>query len=242
MIGKFVLSRELLSHEIWLEEKFTRGQAWIDLIGLAQWQPGMIRVRGLKIDLKRGDVGWSQRSLMERWQRSQKWVDNFLLELRDDGRISLRVMQRIFTVVSIKNYDLYQDINAQSNAQSNAQNNHRVMTNNKDNKDNNNHIGDYIQKYNDLFGSHSQVTAGRKLKYSARLKVFTHEQIMQALHNLSENKFARGDSSSGWVADADYLIRSDENVDKYLNQVKAITKPVNIMDALANKINEGRSL
>lgn len=109
-----------------------------------------------------------------------------------------------------------------------------------DDDNDNKYIGEYIQKYNKLFGSHSQVTAGRKLKYQSRLKIFTHEQIMQALQNLSENKFAMGDNDRGWVADPDYLIRSDENVDKYLNQVKA--KKGNIMDDLANKINEGRTL
>ena len=130
MLGKFAIDRQLLNHDLWISEKFTRGQAWVDLIGLANHQAGYIRVRGIKIDLQRGDVGWGITKLCSRWQRSKKWVNGFLEELKDNGMILLKKSPQIFTVITIQNYNIYQ----WESPQSNPQRVHKVTTNNNDNK------------------------------------------------------------------------------------------------------------
>lgn len=68
--GWVSIYRKFLSSQMWLSEPFTRGQAWIDLIGLANHEEGFIRVRGIKVTLKRGQVGWSEVKLAERWKWS----------------------------------------------------------------------------------------------------------------------------------------------------------------------------
>ncbi len=145
MRGKFFIDRDLLHHEMWLSEKFSRGQAWLDLLGLANWKPGMIRVRGIRIDLERGDVGWSQRELMKRWRWSQDKFKRFMKELESDGRVVFKPIQRVYTVIQICNYDLYQMTDAQNDTQNDAQTNsqtdnkpiHKPITK-KNNKNNNN--------------------------------------------------------------------------------------------------------
>ena len=92
--GTFSVSRELLAHSLWTGEKFTRGQAWVDLVGHARWKAGFIRVRGQRIDLDRGELAWSERELAKRWKWSRGKVDRFLDELQDDERI-IRYQQKI---------------------------------------------------------------------------------------------------------------------------------------------------
>ena len=36
----FAVNRRLIRSEMWTSEPFTRGQAWVDLIGLARWDDG----------------------------------------------------------------------------------------------------------------------------------------------------------------------------------------------------------
>ena len=46
----------MLDSDFWLSEKFTKGQAWIDLIGLATHKDKSIWIRGIEIKLKRGQL------------------------------------------------------------------------------------------------------------------------------------------------------------------------------------------
>ena len=60
-------------------------------------------------------------------------------------------------------------------------------------------------------------TEGRSRKLALRLKTYTWEQIEQSLRNMANQKWTHGDNQKNWVADPDYLIRSDEVIDKFLN-------------------------
>ena len=103
----FRVNRSLFESDLWLSESFTRGQAWIDLVGLANHTKGYIRVRGNRINLNRGDVGYSIEKLRSRWRWSRKKVENWLKELERDKQITKHEC-RISTVITIKNYEKYQ--------------------------------------------------------------------------------------------------------------------------------------
>lgn len=74
-----------------------------------------------------------------------------------------------------------------------------------------------ISVFNERFGSSYQLTEGRKEKIRIRLKTFTEEQIIAAIIGMSQNKFYQGDNKTGWKADPDYLLRSDEIIDRFIN-------------------------
>ncbi len=137
MNGKFTVDREFLSHDLWLSETFTRGQAWIDLVGLAKYQPGFLMVRGNRVFLERGDVGWSKLKLAKRWGWSRGKIDRFINELKTDGRIDIKTDNRISTVMSIKNYDIKQSFGQQTVQQTVQQTGNRQDTNNKEKKEKN---------------------------------------------------------------------------------------------------------
>ena len=75
----------------------------------------------------------------------------------------------------------------------------------------------FIEKFNELFGKNYEVTDKRTKYLSQRLKRFPLEKILTSLDNLASSDFHRGKNDRNWVADPDFLIRSDEQVDKFLN-------------------------
>lgn len=69
----------------------------------------------------------------------------------------------------------------------------------------------------------------RVQKARARLKSFNLEQIKQAIVNFSNSPFHRGDNQNGWKADIDFIIRSDEQIEKGL-KLKATAPPPVLSD------------
>ena len=107
MNGWFSIHRKLFDDPIWTAEKFTKGQAWVDLIGLANYTPGSVWLRGIEIKLKRGQLAWSELNLGKRWKWSRKKVDNFLKWLEKEHQIEHQ-KTKVTTLITITNYDLYQ--------------------------------------------------------------------------------------------------------------------------------------
>ena len=105
--GWFSVDRKLLESDLWLSEPFTRAQAWIDLVGFARFEPGHIRIKGIRVDLARGQVGLSEVSLGKRWRWSRGKVRRYLKELEYDQRI-IQQKTNVTTLITIVNYDIYQ--------------------------------------------------------------------------------------------------------------------------------------
>lgn len=101
------ISRRLAKSDLWLQEPFTRGQAWVDLLMIANWKNGAVRIRGVRIDLQRGQVAASAVFLADRWKWSRGKVQRFLNELENEQRIEQQ-KNNVTNVVTIINYDYYQ--------------------------------------------------------------------------------------------------------------------------------------
>jgi hypothetical protein len=100
-----------MDNDLWLSEPFTRAQAWIDLLLLANHKKGHIRKRGILIDVERGQVGFSEESLAVRWLWSRGKLARFLRYLRESGsitRIPVQQNKHLSSLITITNYDLYQ--------------------------------------------------------------------------------------------------------------------------------------
>ena len=107
-LGWIKLHRKLQDNSLWLDEPFTRGQAWVDLVMLANHKPGYIRIAGQRIDVPRGSVGRGKEGLSKRWKWSRGKVNRFIKELENEGQISQKAVHRI-SLISICNYSEYQD-------------------------------------------------------------------------------------------------------------------------------------
>ena len=105
--GYIKLHRAIQDNPKWLAEAFSRQQAWIDLLLLANHKPTVVYIAGHRIDVQRGEVAWSAVNLANRWRWSKSKFWRFMDELERDGQTSHRNAV-LTTVISITNYEMYQ--------------------------------------------------------------------------------------------------------------------------------------
>lgn len=105
--GYVKLWRKLSDNPLWLSEPFTRGQAWVDLLMLANHKDSFFHCRGIKVTVKRGSVGTSESSLAERWRWSRGKVRRFLNELETVQQI-VQQKNNVTGLIAIVNYNDYQ--------------------------------------------------------------------------------------------------------------------------------------
>lgn len=103
----FQISRKLLDHPLWTSEPFTKGQAWVDLIGRANHADGHFYKKGQRVDVKRGQNADSILTLKNRWGWSRGKVSRFLNLLETEQRI-VQHRGHLTTLITICNYNAYQ--------------------------------------------------------------------------------------------------------------------------------------
>lgn len=74
---------------------------------LANDAPRSAVINGEKLELRRGQLAWSVRTLESQWRRSREWVDRFLEFCKDENAITVDSTRRR-TIITILNYDAYQ--------------------------------------------------------------------------------------------------------------------------------------
>lgn len=126
-MGYIALYRQIVENEFWFYERFTKAQAWIDLLLLANHKSNSFDVRGNEVKLERGQLGYSIKSLSQRWKWNERTVDKFLSVLKNRQMIQCR-KSHITTVITIINYNRYQG----STEQNTEQMQNRIHTNNND--------------------------------------------------------------------------------------------------------------
>jgi hypothetical protein len=121
--GHIKLSRKVFDaaagDELWKEKrKFSRWEAWVDLIQMAAWKEHTRLVRGERVVIPRGHFFASVRFLADRWQWSKNKVHGFLTELETSlhnphgtangtriGTVNETLNGTLYLIV---NYDTYQ--------------------------------------------------------------------------------------------------------------------------------------
>lgn len=102
----FTVDRKLLNDELWLAEPFTKGQAWLDLIGRASYKD--------TDELRRGEILTSERELAARWKWAPSKVHRFLKQLENAQMIKRSrewssERSREWSRLSLEKYGFYQD-------------------------------------------------------------------------------------------------------------------------------------
>lgn len=106
-MGYFAVDRQLFDHWLWEQKPFSEGQAWIDLIGLANFEDSKTPYKGKVITCKRGTVYRSISYLANRWGWSRDRARRFLKLLEDDEMIQLNATTNN-TTITLVNYDFFQ--------------------------------------------------------------------------------------------------------------------------------------
>lgn len=126
--GWISVHRKLQDSEIWNLEKFTRGQAWVDMILMANHKPGSFFLRGIEIKVDRGQIARSEESLAAKWRWSRGKVRRFFSWLEMKQQI-VQHKSKLLSIVTIVNYNDYQK-NSTTNSTTNGQ---QTDTNNNKN-------------------------------------------------------------------------------------------------------------
>lgn len=106
-VGYVAIFRQIFDHWVWQEKPFSKGQAWIDLLLLANHSDHK-KPKGDKIiTYRRGDVNRSVLFLADRWGWDRKTVKRFLRVLEADNMIVIKGTTQ-GTTLTIVNYDFWQ--------------------------------------------------------------------------------------------------------------------------------------
>ena len=125
--GWIKLNRTLLDHPLWKGERFTKGQAWVDLLMLANHKPNFFVVRGNTVNVDRGQLGMSQRNLAARWGWHTKTTKSYISMLEKESMITLQATS-LTSIITICNYDSFQKNESDSASQNVSQSASQSMT------------------------------------------------------------------------------------------------------------------
>jgi uncharacterized phage protein (TIGR02220 family) len=106
--GWVKIHRAIKDDWIWQDKPFSRGQAWIDLILMANYNENKSFIDGKLINVERGQLITSTRKLSEKWSWSRTKIIYFLTLLESDKKIIVKSDTKK-TAITIINYGLYQD-------------------------------------------------------------------------------------------------------------------------------------
>lgn len=107
MNGYIKLYRSLMDNPFWTEKPFSRGQAWVDLLMLANWKESRKLTGGEVVTIHEGEINVSQLWLADRWGWDRKKVARFLARLERDQMVAVNGTTR-GTSLTIEKYSKYQ--------------------------------------------------------------------------------------------------------------------------------------
>lgn len=134
---------------MWFSEPFTRAQAWIDLFLHANHKDGFVVIRGNKITIRRGQIGWSELTMSSRWTWSKNKVRRFLKQLETEQQIKQQKDRYITTVITINNYETYQSDTADGTAERQQKDSRRYINKNDKNDKNDKEVTSTAQSAED---------------------------------------------------------------------------------------------
>jgi hypothetical protein len=111
--GWLKLWRSFREHPLWLKEPFTIGQAWVDLLMLANFKDSTVTVGHRLMTIRRGQVFTSLEKLPTRWTRDRKTVRAWLLTFGSLGILDREAAYGAaggYTLLTIRNFDEYQGV------------------------------------------------------------------------------------------------------------------------------------
>jgi hypothetical protein len=202
--------RKIEENPLWLSDVFSRGQAWIDLIVFANHKDNFFYIRNNKIEIERGQIGWSEVRMSKRWKWSRNKVRNFLKMLQKEQQIEI-TKSSITTIITILNYEKFQSEKTaddtaegqQTIQQTIQQKDSRLNTNNNDNNGNNDK--------NDNKRVPTQVDKHLKNK---RHELTDKDLTAEDLEEL-KLKFPNIDIGGEWEKARDWLVSKNEKMANY---------------------------
>ena len=124
----------------WEKEPYSKREALVDLMGLANYEVSRVRRQGQLVSIQRGQVNWSQEKLFERWNWSKGKVQSFIKTLVDEEWVhwskptiesktkstsestSKPIIKRITPLLTITNYEKWQGVESTTEPKAESKN------------------------------------------------------------------------------------------------------------------------
>lgn len=163
-MGYIQIDRNISNNWIWQKKPYSYGQAWIDLLLLANYKENK-RIKNNQIIISnRGEINLSILYLSNKWGWDRKKTTRFLELLEKDNMVGLNKTKN-GTTIRITNYNVYQQNQLDTKQQMGQQ-----MDNKKDN--NSTHIIKEIKEKKEINNKES-ISKDIQKKYFESLKVNT---------------------------------------------------------------------
>lgn len=147
-LGWISLHRQIQEHWIWNDKPFSYGQAWVDMLLLANHTDNKFLFGSELVTVSSGSFITSELKLMDRWGWSKSKVRRFLMLLENDSMI-VKKTDRKKTTITIVKYSDYQESQTTKRPQKDRRKTTEKPqkdTNNNDNNDNNeNNENNYVE-------------------------------------------------------------------------------------------------
>lgn len=109
MEGFIKLHRQIVNNWVWEDKPFSKGQAWVDLIIMANHCDKKFLLGSTIIDVQTGQIITSEHKLMKRWGWSKTKVRTFL-ELLETDKMLVKNSDKKKTTLTLCNYKEYHEV------------------------------------------------------------------------------------------------------------------------------------
>ena len=185
--GWISIHRKLQCHWVWEDKPFSRGQAWIDLLMLANHEDSKFLLGNQLVEAKRGEVITSELKLMARWGWSNTKVRSFLNLLEKDSMVIKKTDSKK-SAITITNYCVWQDTKSEKEVEEKCKESALEVEKNTINNSNNSNKDIYtiFEFWNNAkVVIHRTMSDKVKGHINARLKDYSVEEICKAIENYS---------------------------------------------------------
>lgn len=165
MDGYIKIYRTMFEHFLWDEKPFSKAQAWIDLLQLANIKDSRALIKGKVVTVKRGQLFRAANTLADRWGWNRKKVLNFLKLLESEKMVTTEGTPA-GTLITIEKYAKYNALGTESDTPdgttSGQPRDNLGTSNKKNNKNKNNKYTPSLEQEFDLLWNMYPKKSGRK--------------------------------------------------------------------------------
>lgn len=224
-MGHIKIDRKILEWEWYSDINTCR--LFVHLLLKANWKPGKF----MGVDVDRGSLATSLQNLASETGLSVQNIRTSLKKLKTTGELTVNQHPK-FSVITIKNYTLYQDVNSQLTINQQSTNSQLTTIEEDKNKEVNNSINKLMLSesadvfatirdlYNSVCGSYPRLvkmSETRKKAITARLRTgYTVDDFKRLFEKAEASDFLKGKNDRNWSATFDWLI-CDSNMAKVLD-------------------------
>lgn len=178
--------RDLLDEELWTSEPFTTGQAWVDLILMANYADTEKIYKGKLQVVKRGQIATSIRALALRWHWSREKTNRTIKTFENAKMLTVNRTTN-GTIINLENYEKFQSGRttkpATTSATTSTTTQATTSTHNKNIKN--------IKEPKELHGAYANVALSGG-EYQDLVSLYGEETLADLIEALSEYKEATG--------------------------------------------------